>query len=239
MAGMGMPIERRAVHSSTTRLLALLHLASPALPVGAFAWSQGMGGAVEQGIVHDEASLCAWLEPLLRYGLGRWDAPLALRCAYAAVSQDMSALRRWNALSLAGRESAELYAEEVQMGKALCRLLHDLALLPIPLEEPLGWTAAFGLAAVCTEAYAAPQDGEALAASLLWSWLENQTAAASKAVPLGQTVAQRVLLKLLPVTAAVAAEACCCADDDLGVCLHGLALVSTAHEQQYSRMFRS
>ena len=45
-------------------LLRLCHLVSPALPVGAYAYSQGLEYAVQAGWVSDEASTFDWLQGL-------------------------------------------------------------------------------------------------------------------------------------------------------------------------------
>ena len=97
------PIQTTAVRAETLRLLSLLHLASPALPIGAFAWSQGLGGAVEQGLVDSEKTLFVWLETILCHSLSCWDAPLLLRCAQAARNNDAETFHYWNALVFSGR----------------------------------------------------------------------------------------------------------------------------------------
>ena len=76
---------------------------------------------------------------------------------------------------------------------------------------------------------------EALVA-YLWSWLENQVMAAIKALPLGQTAGQRILLSLGSRLEAIAEEA---ASASLSNFTPGLATLSARHETQYSRLFRS
>ena len=98
-------------------LLPLLYLAGQTLPVGGFAWSQGLEAAVEQGLAGDAAGLRRWLAGVLHYGLARNDLPLLLRLHRAAMTQDATGLRFWNDRVLASRESAELWQEEVQMGR--------------------------------------------------------------------------------------------------------------------------
>ena len=51
-------------------LTRLLQLVSPALPIGAFAYSQGLEQAVASGWVKDEASAAEWLLGLLGHSLG-------------------------------------------------------------------------------------------------------------------------------------------------------------------------
>ena len=46
-------------------LVRLLQLASPALPIGAYSYSQGLEWAVEAGVVRDAAGAQAWIGDLL------------------------------------------------------------------------------------------------------------------------------------------------------------------------------
>ena len=138
-----------------------------------------------------------------------------------------------NELFLASRETAELRAETVQMGYSLNRLLKDLGVGEVPVEEP-SFPAAFAFAAVHWKV-----EPEAAVQAYLWAWLENQVMAAVKAVPLGQTDGQKILLSLGNTLSSVAEKAKSLKDEDLGNFAPGLALLSSRHETQYSRLFRS
>ena len=232
-------------------LTALLYLAGQSLPVGGFAWSQGLAAAVERGHAGTAEGVRRWLWGVLRLGLARNDLPLLLRMHAAAASNNASALARWNALMLAGRESRELWQEEIQMGRALRRILLDQNLLPHwPLPDDIGYTACFAIAAVMLDQHArsmqpfcdpaAQQTAAAdTACAYTWSWLQNQVAVACKTVPLGQTAAQKLLLEFMPAVPQIVAQAIALPDEDIGSSLPGLALCSAGHERQYSRLFRS
>jgi urease accessory protein len=56
-----------------------LQLASPALPVGAYSYSQGLEWAIEAGTVKDEAGALRWIGDQLEWNIGRYEAPLLLR----------------------------------------------------------------------------------------------------------------------------------------------------------------
>ena len=220
-------------NSPPRQLARLLQLASPVLPVGAFSYSQGLEAAVEAGDVTDAASARAWIEDVLAFSIARMEAPVLLRMCAACVDGDAAGLVQWNETFLASRETAELRAETVQMGYSLARLLPDLDVEVTDCEE-ISFPAAFAHAVAAWRID--PQ--EALVA-YLWSWAENQVMAALKAVPLGQTDGQRMLLALGEQVEAVAAEARSLTDDELGNFAPGLALASARHETQYSRLFRS
>ena len=205
-------------------LAKLLQLASPTLPVGAYSYSGGLEAACEEGIVTDAASAQRWIGDVLEFSVARMEGPIVFR-----MMKDQS----WNEFFLASRESAELRAETVQMGYSLNRLFKDLGLGEAPVEEP-SFPAAF--------AYAAAQwkiEPEAALQAYLWAWLENQVMAAVKAVPLGQTDGQRMLLSLGSRIEELVKKAMQMKDEDIGNFAPGLAMLSAQHESQYSRLFRS
>ena len=222
------------------QLSRLLQLASPTLPVGAYSYSQGLESAIEAGIVHDAASAQCWISDVLKISVASMEAPVLVRLQAAWQSNDFAAIDYWNAYFLASRESAELRAETVQMGYSLTRLLNELgdenALAFARLqriEEP-----AFPTAYACAAAQWHIEPSAALIA-YLWSWLENQVMAALKAVPLGQTAGQKLLLALGAQLETIAQAAAVRDDNDLGNFAPGLAMLSSRHETQYSRLFRS
>ncbi|MCC6206930.1 MAG: urease accessory protein UreE [Gammaproteobacteria bacterium] len=228
-------------------LLSLLRLTSSSLPVGSFAYSQGMEYAVEQGWISDEASACDWITGLLRHSQALQDMPLFLRLYRAWESEDFAEVLRWNARLLAARESRELRAEELNVGAALARLLADLGVnrarsvlssihVPRTMDEspPPGYLAIFALA--CVE-WRIPRRNAVC--GYLWSWCQNQVTAAIKLVPLGQTAGQRILQKLIESIPAVADQAFALEDEDIGFTAPGLALASARHEGQYTRLFLS
>ena len=72
-----------------------------------------------------------------------------------------------------------------------------------------------------------------------WAWLENQVAAATKLVPLGQTQAQTLLRKLHVIIQEAVLIAKNVMDDNIGSSLPAVAIASALHETQYTRLFRS
>lgn len=214
-------------------LAKLLQLASPTLPVGAYSYSGGLEAAIDDGIVHDAAAAERWIGDVLEFSVARLDAPLLLQCIEAFDQKDRNKILTLNERLLASRETAELRAETVQMGYSLNRLLKDLGAGEVPVEEP-SFPAAY--------AYAAAQwkvEPEAALQAYLWAWLENQVMAAVKAIPLGQTDGQRILLSLGGLLPSLTAKAKKLKEQDLGNFAPGLALLSAKHETQYSRLFRS
>lgn len=219
-------------------LLRLLQLASPQLPIGAFAWSGGLEGAVEAGWIEDDAGLGDWLAGVLAGPYAHQDLPVLARLHAAWTAEDAAALAHWNDWLGATRETAELRAEDAALGRALARLLTTL-----DLPEAAPWAAAGSRTAYATMfALAAVRWGVPVTATLqalAWAWVENQVIAATRLLPLGQSAAQRRLAALMPDIEAAIALALGLEDDELGCSAPGLALASCRHETQYTRLFRS
>jgi len=214
-------------------LAKLLQLASPTLPVGAYSYSGGLESAVEAGLVKDAATAEQWIGDVLEHAVARMEAPIMFSLVSGFSQKDLSKVKEKNEIFLASRESAELRAETVQMGYSLNRLLKDLGVGEVPVEEP-SFPAAFAFAA----AHWKIEPAAALQA-YLWAWLENQVMAAVKAVPLGQTDGQRILLGLGERISALIPKILEMKDQDMGNFAPGLAMLSSQHETQYSRLFRS
>lgn len=223
------------------QLARLLQLASPALPVGAYTYSQGLEWAVESSVIRDEASAGRWIADLLAHGIGRYEAPLVLALISAWTAGNCPEVLRLNGEFLASRESAELRAETVQMGFSLRRLLRDLrddslAEAATTLESwpevafPTVW------ANIAATWQIAP---EAALTAYLWAWAENQVMAALKAVPLGQAAGQRLLAELAWRIPEVAVDALKLPESEWSNFTPAFAIVCTRHETQYSRLFRS
>jgi len=217
----------------TRRLLALLQLASPGLPVGGFAYSQGLEKAIEDGVVHDATTARRWIEDVLTLSLARFEAPVWLRAWDAWKSGDHAAFARWNDECLAARETAELRAETMQMGVSLVRVMPALGIAP-PTCSPIAFPMAF--AAACA---ALDLDREAGLAAYLWAWAENQVLVAVKSVPLGQMAGQSLLAELHGVLDAAVRSAVACDDESLGSAAVRYAIASARHESMYSRLYRS
>jgi urease accessory protein len=218
-------------------ILHLLHLVSPALPVGAYAYSQGQEQAVELGYLNNRESAERWIDGVMKHSIAGLDLPLLARLYDAWQAGDQAQVEYWNQFLQAARESAEFELEDQQMGRALMRLLTSLAVpaaIEWPRKQSCSFATAFALAGVHWQV-----DKTSLLTGFCWSWLENQVAAATKLVPLGQTEAQQLLLALMPAVEQCSAQAMFVDDDDLGAGLPALALISAQHETQYSRLFRS
>jgi len=218
-------------------MLRLMQLVSPALPIGGFTYSQGLEYAVEAGWVRDPESLRDWLLGLLDDSVAGLDIPVLARLYAACVCGDCDAIRKWGDILLASRETFELRQEERQRARALTRLLVDLEIV-----EARRWREDLEQCQAAPFALAASRWGVPLMDACLgyaWSWLENMVAAAIKLVPLGQTDGQRLELVLAEAIPPAVARGLRLEDDELGGSAPAMALASSLHETQYTRLFRS
>ena len=220
-------------------LLRLLQLASPALPVGAYSYSEGLEALAEAGRLSDRDALESWLLQELRYGAIRVDTAVMVRAYRACQLDDWDGLGNWNRWLSAARETEELRHQSLQMGRSLLRLLQDLHLVELTQsivlqKDGCHFAVAFALAAVRWQI-----DLPSAMLGYLHSWASNLVNVGVKLIPLGQTAGQQLLLQLQPTIECAVEEVLLLQDDDLGSCSWGLALASMAHETQYSRLFRS
>ena len=222
---------------SGTSLAQLLRLASPLLPVGAYSYSQGLEWAVEEGAIRDEQTALQWIADALRFNIGTLEAPIWQRLYQAWDEGDVNAVRHWNARFVAMRETAELRAETLQMGGALKLVLDATGELDTSALEPIeapAFPTAFSFAA---HGFGVPPR-EGLT-GYLWAWGENQVSSAMKLVPLGQSAGQRVLARLVALLPSVADAALQTGEEGLSNFSPALAIASSRHETQYTRLFRS
>ena len=218
-------------------LLRLLQLVSPGLPIGMYSYSQGMESAVADGWIRNSEDCRDWLMGLMQAALSFTDLPILARLYQAWEEHDETQVLTWSRTLLAYRETAELRLEDRQCGQALVRLLVSLC-----FADMQAWTRhpdttlalAFSFAAVRWRITV-----EQTLAGYLWSWLENQILCAVKLVPLGQVAGQRLLIDLADEIPILIEQALHVDDDELGGSAFSLALASSRHEMQYSRLFRS
>ncbi|MGV3494142.1 MAG: urease accessory protein UreF, partial [Ramlibacter sp.] len=179
-------------------LLQLMWLASPALPVGGFSYSEGLEAAVEAGLVRDEGSAGEWLVAQLQLSLARSDLAVVAAAVAAARAGDEARLQALDAWVRQTRETSELRLQAEQMGRSMLEWRRSVGWGG---PAPVGWAdagspampgeaglrcaqhqptdstypVAFAIAASATHA-----DPRAIALAFAFSWAENMVQAAIK-----------------------------------------------------------
>lgn len=223
-------------------LLQLIWLASPALPVGGFSYSEGLEIAVERAGVDTEATAAAWLLDQLKLSQARGDMAVLHEALGAWRAQDYARVRSLNDWVLHTRESSEMRLQTEQMGRSLGDWLrnqhadstHAMRDITLLAALPPTYPVAFALAAAMTQAQ--PED---VLLAYTFGWAENMVQAAIKSVPLGQNAGQRILAQLAAAIPQAVAHALQIRDDNRQAFSPMLAILSAQHETQYSRLFRS
>ena len=238
MVIMVMPTEQ-AREAPVSALLSLIWLASPALPIGGFSYSEGLEAAVDHGLVTNEASATGWLTTPLELVQARGDMALIAKAIPALKTNDFPEATRLNQWVLMTRETAEMRLQSVQMGRSLLDLLRNLNRLTsaqarwvetqtptLPMMMALAFANSDASVTHALHAYS-------------FGWAENMTQAAIKTIPLGQSAGQRMLMALARAIPTAVARAIALPEEERVAFAPHLAILSSRHEHQYSRLFRS
>lgn len=220
-----------------TSLPRLLQLVSPSLPIGGYAYSDGLETAVARSWITNEGEARAWIAGRMRESLGQCELPILIRLLCAAAARDAVEFARWCVFARAVKDSEERRFADREQGAALLRLLRDLEMpgaIELAGEAPPSLAASFALAA------SAWRIGERDALiGYGYAFMEAQIAAAVKLVPLGQTAGQRICGELAGELPRLAEAAHAVANEEIGSHAPGAALAAAWHEHERVRLFRS
>lgn len=217
----------------TQALLRLAAWLSPAFPVGAFSYSNGLEQAVHDGHVSDAESLRPWLEAVLGHGSG-WNDAVLLAEAYRAFD-DPARLRSVSELAEAMAPSRERHMETMLQGEAfLAAARHWPHPVLDRLEEGVAYPVAVGAVA------GAHSTGlEPAIAAYLHASVSNAVSVAIRCGVTGQRDGVGVVAALEPTIAAVAQKTSVTSLEDLGSATMTADISSLRHETLHSRLFRS
>lgn len=224
--------------TNSVALSRLLQLASPALPVGAYTYSEGLETLVQNGVLSQAEALENWIVAELQQGAIRLEAAIVAKVMQASQDDDMAEITQWNDWLSALRETSELREQSWQMGRSLQRLLQEMETGLAPtlkaIGEPCNFAIAYGIAANHWHI-----DRHAAVVSYLQSWATNLITSGVKLIPLGQTKGQILLARLAIVIEAVATEVLALDPEEFYACGWGVAIASMNHETLYTRLYRS
>jgi urease accessory protein len=218
--------------SETTALQRLLTWLSPAFPVGAFAWSQGLETAIADGRIGDAERLRDWIGGALARGSLRTDAILL---AHAHRHSDAPKLQELADLAFALTGSSERTLDMSITGEAFATAARAwpsevFARLPqpCPYAVTVGALAAGGGITL-----------EDTLIGYLTASVHSQVSVAVRLVPLGQTAGLQVMAALEPQVAELAAAAAQANLDDIGGIAYAADIAQMRHETLPVRVFRS
>jgi len=230
--------SQTASDSHCLPLLRMLQIASANLPVGAFSYSQGLESAIDAGWIDGSDTMSQWLVEQLQGVMTYQELPLLKRLYEAFKSGSMQEAIKLSEQVIAYRETAELRDEERQRGRAMAKVVqalhpkhHKIDALPSESANQL-----YVFAGYC---YRENLKCSQTLSAYTYMWLESLVIAAIKLVPLGQTDAQVMIYETMGQIGDVCAISMQVADDEIGYSSPAVAMASSLHETQYSRLFRS
>lgn len=216
---------------------------SPSFPVGAYTYSSGLEYAVEAGLVSNAATLELWLSHLLRCGMGDVEGIFFCHAYRAAQKNDAEVLGTVVEWADVTRPTSELALESAAQGEAFLKTMraawpHEGFETLRAVADDRGRKLAYSVAVGAACGFHGVQLEAALSA-FLHALAANLVSSAVRAVPLGQTDAQRVTANLETVIAEVITNLEGKTLDDIGSATPMIDWTSMQHETQYTRLFRS
>ena len=196
---------------------------SPACPIGAFAYSQGLEAAVEDRLVTDISSLKVWLNASLSHGSIKNDSVFL---AAAFNSKSLSELQNLTDLYFAFCISSSRYQESKNMGRAFSKL--------VTLKNEYAFPISLGKVA---KDHGIELDN--LIPLFMHSALQNQISAAQRLISLGQNDAFKLLTSLFALIGEIAQEVRTGELDNLTSTSFIAEIEAMRHETLNTRIFAS
>jgi urease accessory protein len=223
--------------------LALLQLCDTALPIGAYAFSNGLETYTQQGLISEVAALQEWLEATLHHALhGSHLLPVAL--AYRATAAgDWAQLERLDQHLTAMKHARQQREASVKTGQGLLRLAVQVwpgpsveRLYALYQQHRVAGHQALVLGVIgCQLEY----EERIIIQAAGYQWLSGMISAALRLLPIGQLAGQRLLTALLPHLPVIADDICQQGWDDLSSAAPDFDIRAMQHETLYSRLFQS
>ena len=227
----------------STRLLALLQLSDPTLPIGGFSHSAGLETYVQAGMVTNLATAKSFITGMLTQNLQYTDA------AFVSLSFDAAQQVDWNELLQLDEECTavklprEIRQASQKLGLRLIKIFEPLYPNALALKYKAAIQAAEAMGHYCIVfgLYAAIMgiSKEDTLTAFYYNATVGMITNCVKLIPLGQQDGQELLFSLHPLIRQLAEQSLQPDKELIGLCCTGFDIRSMQHEQLYSRLYMS
>lgn len=228
---------------AATWITGLLQAGDSFYPTGSYAHSFGLEGLVQEGVVHDRATLREFMLLSVLPALRQAELPLAAHAWRALGEKDWKTVGELCALSSALKTAKEARQAADNIGRQRAELMAALREHPLATEfmkraAKEGWP--------FSPAVSAALEGRVLGAPLpavlggvYYASIASILSAAMKLLRLGQNASQSLMVELLKEAPAIIAAAEQVPVADIGWFNPWLDIAAARHETADSRMFIS
>jgi urease accessory protein len=226
-----------------SKLLSLLQLSDPALPIGGYSHSAGLETYVQKGIVSDKVSAKEFVGSMLTNSLQHTDAAFVSLCFDAALENDYEAILLLDEKCNAVKIASETRHASQKLGSRLIKLFSPLT-TSVPVKQyqaalnskstPGNYCIAFALCGV-----ALGIGKTELLSGFYYNAASGFVTNCVKLIPLGQQDGQEILFGLQPVIEKLVQDTLTPDKELLGLSCPGFDIRSMQHEDLYSRLYMS
>ncbi len=232
-----------ATNTDAAWLVGLLQAGDSFYPTGSYSHSFGLEGLVQQGVVHDRATLRDFIFLSALPALRHTDLPLAAHAWHAFGEADWPRIGELCVLSSALKTAREARGASENIGRQRAELMtslraHPLAQTFLQRAAAANWPHSSAISAAL-EGRVLGAPPTAVLAGISYATLSSLLSAAMKILRLGQNAAQSLLTEALAATPEIITASEKTAFDDIGWFNPWLDIAAARHETADARMFIS
>ena len=226
-----------------SKLLSLLQLSDPALPIGSFSHSAGLETYVQFGIVNNKETAEQFITQQLSQNIFYTDAAFVSLAFNAAMEKDVKALVQLNEECTAVKLPQQIRQASLKMGSRLSKLFSSLCEDPLAKEfisaldenkDSVHYSIAFGLFA-----FACNVSKIEMLTGFYYNTAAGMVTNCVKLIPLGQKDGQAILFSLHSLIDDLTNKSLMPEKELIGFCNAGFDIRCIQHERLYSRLYMS
>lgn len=225
------------------KLLRLLHLADPALPIGGFSHSAGLETYVQNGLVKNNQTAKEFITQQLSQNILYTDAAFVSLGFDAATQNDFNALLKLDEECTAVKLPKEMRQASQKLGLRLLKIFSSLQQNDLLQQYKAGITTgeatghyclAFGLIGAALKI-----DKEEVLSGFFYNTAASMVTNCVKLIPLGQLEGQAILFSLQALIESLVEKSMLPDRKLVGLCCTGFDIRCMQHERLYSRLYMS